>query len=177
MFLSQRVHQTSLTLALAGVLFAGTGPAWLHAQTAAQPAASHFDLPPTEPSEIALPLPEDRGQADLEQTLQRLGTTASVLMIVAHPDDEDGALLTWLSRGMGARATLFTLTRGEGGQNAMTADTYDALGLKEQIVFPEIDYDKIDEIRGMDIIICTTARTDKEARALLDGFNLPFTDR
>jgi len=50
-------------------------------------------------------------------------------MIVAHPDDEDGALLTYLSRGMGARATLFTLNRGEGGQNAMTADTYDALGL------------------------------------------------
>ena len=50
-------------------------------------------------------------------------------MIVAHPDDEDGALLTYLSRGMGARATLLTLTRGEGGQNAMTADTYDALGL------------------------------------------------
>ena len=42
-----------------------------------------------------------------------------------------------------------------------------AMGLKEQIVFPEIDYDKIDMIRGMDIIICTTAKTDAEARALL----------
>ncbi len=49
-----------------------------------------------------------------------------------------------------------------------------ALGLKEQIVFPEIDYDKIDEIRGMDIVICTTAETDDEALALLRGFNLPF---
>ncbi|MFZ5608393.1 MAG: 50S ribosomal protein L5 [Pseudomonadota bacterium] len=49
-----------------------------------------------------------------------------------------------------------------------------ALGLKEQIVFPEIDYDKIDKIRGMDIIICTTARTDDEARELLRGFNMPF---
>ncbi len=49
-----------------------------------------------------------------------------------------------------------------------------AFGLKEQIVFPEIDYDKIDEIRGMDIIICTTARTDNEARELLRGFNMPF---
>jgi len=48
---------------------------------------------------------------------------------VAHPDDEDGALLTYLSRGLGARVTLFTLTRGEGGQNAMSADTDDALGL------------------------------------------------
>src|SRR6266851_1492555 len=49
-----------------------------------------------------------------------------------------------------------------------------ALGLKEQIVFPEIDYDKIDEIRGMDIIICTTAKTDNEARELLRAFDMPF---
>jgi len=49
-----------------------------------------------------------------------------------------------------------------------------ALGLKEQIVFPEIDYDKIDEIRGMDIVICTTAKTDDEARELLRAFNMPF---
>jgi large subunit ribosomal protein L5 len=51
-----------------------------------------------------------------------------------------------------------------------------ALGLKEQIVFPEIDYDKIDEVRGMDIIIVTTAKTDAEARALLKGFDMPFVN-
>ena len=50
-----------------------------------------------------------------------------------------------------------------------------AMGLKEQIVFPEINYDKIDKIRGMDIIIATTARTDDEARALLRAFGMPFT--
>jgi large subunit ribosomal protein L5 len=50
-----------------------------------------------------------------------------------------------------------------------------AMGLKEQIVFPEIDYDRIDEIRGMDIIIVTTAKTDKEAKELLRGFDMPFT--
>jgi large subunit ribosomal protein L5 len=49
-----------------------------------------------------------------------------------------------------------------------------ALGLKEQLVFPEINYDKIDEIRGMDIVICTTAKTDAEAKALLTAFNMPF---
>jgi large subunit ribosomal protein L5 len=49
-----------------------------------------------------------------------------------------------------------------------------AMGLKEQIIFPEIDYDKIDQIRGMDIIIVTTAKTDKEAKALLRGFDMPF---
>jgi large subunit ribosomal protein L5 len=51
-----------------------------------------------------------------------------------------------------------------------------ALGLKEQIIFPEIDYDKIDQIRGMDIIIVTTAKTDKEAKALLRGFDMPFVN-
>jgi large subunit ribosomal protein L5 len=49
-----------------------------------------------------------------------------------------------------------------------------AMGLKEQIIFPEIDYDKVDDIRGMDIIIVTTAKTDKEAKALLKGFDMPF---
>jgi large subunit ribosomal protein L5 len=49
-----------------------------------------------------------------------------------------------------------------------------ALGLKEHTVFPEIDYDKIDEVWGMDVIVCTTARTDDEARELLRGFNFPF---
>lgn len=48
-----------------------------------------------------------------------------------------------------------------------------ALGLKEQIVFLEINYDQVDKIRGMDIIICTTAKTDKEAKALLAGFGMP----
>ncbi|MDH3669163.1 MAG: 50S ribosomal protein L5 [Paracoccaceae bacterium] len=51
-----------------------------------------------------------------------------------------------------------------------------AMGIKEHIVFPEIDYDKVDEIRGMDIIITTTASTDAEARALLSHFNMPFVN-
>jgi large subunit ribosomal protein L5 len=49
-----------------------------------------------------------------------------------------------------------------------------AMGLKEQIVFPEIDYDKVDEIRGLDIVICTSAKSNDEARALLKGFEMPF---
>ncbi len=49
-----------------------------------------------------------------------------------------------------------------------------AMGLKEHIVFPEIDYDKVDEIWGMDVIVCTSAQTDDEARELLRGFNFPF---
>ena len=49
-----------------------------------------------------------------------------------------------------------------------------ACGLKEHIVFPEIDYDKVDQIWGMDIIVCTSAKSDDEARELLRGFNFPF---
>ncbi|WP_207540358.1 50S ribosomal protein L5 [Sabulicella rubraurantiaca] len=51
-----------------------------------------------------------------------------------------------------------------------------SLGLKEQIVFPEINYDKVDQVRGMDIVFVTTAKTDKEAKALLKGFDLPFVN-
>jgi large subunit ribosomal protein L5 len=49
-----------------------------------------------------------------------------------------------------------------------------SMGVKEQIIFPEIDYDKVDTLRGMDITITTTARTNEEARALLEGFKFPF---
>ena len=50
-----------------------------------------------------------------------------------------------------------------------------ALGIKEQLIFPEIEYDKIDKVRGMDVIFVTTAKTDEEARELLTQFNMPFT--
>lgn len=51
-----------------------------------------------------------------------------------------------------------------------------AMGLKEQIVFPEVDYDKVDTVRGLDIVICTTAKTDEEAKTLLAAFNMPFVN-
>ena len=50
-----------------------------------------------------------------------------------------------------------------------------ALGIKEQLIFPEVEYDKVDKVRGMDIIFVTTAKTDEEARELLKQFNMPFT--
>jgi len=65
--------------------------------------------------------------------------------------------------------------RGIRGKNLDGRGNF-AMGIKEQIVFPEVDYDQVDEIRGMDIIICTTASTDAEAKALLKRFNMPFTN-
>ena len=61
----------------------------------------------------------------------------------------------------------------------VSADSFDgrgnyALGIKEQLIFPEIEYDKIDKVRGMDVIVVTTAKTDEEARELLRLFNMPF---
>jgi len=73
-------------------------------------------------------LPEDRGAAGLHRALLQLRTTASVMHIVAHPDDEDAALLTWLSRKHGARVMLLSLTRGEGGANLISSDSFEALG-------------------------------------------------
>jgi large subunit ribosomal protein L5 len=63
--------------------------------------------------------------------------------------------------------------RGLNGKSFDGRGNY-AMGLKEHIVFPEIEYDKVDEVRGLDIIICTTAATDAEAKALLKHFNMPF---
>lgn len=79
-------------------------------------------------SAYARPLPADRGSVGLSQTLQKLHTRASLVMITAHPDDEDGGMLTYESRGHGVDTTLLTLNRGEGGQNVMTGDYWDQLG-------------------------------------------------
>src|SRR5471032_2569616 len=80
-----------------------------------------------------LELPIDKSEAlggrGLEQLLRKLNTRASLMLIVAHPDDEDGGMLTFYSRGLGARVATLTLNRGEGGQNLMTGDFEDALGL------------------------------------------------
>jgi LmbE family N-acetylglucosaminyl deacetylase len=88
------------------------------------------NLPTTvSPAADAEPLPLDRGAPGLWQTLRKLRTRASLIMITAHPDDEDGGMLAYESRGQGARVILLTLNRGEGGANVMSRDYWDALGL------------------------------------------------
>src|SRR5579872_2257149 len=119
-------------LVLAGIAFSealhGQGPAASSAETSG--SSSSASAPPWEwPTTDAAPLQIDRGAAGLWQTLLKLHTRASLLMVTAHPDDEDGGMLAYESRGQGARAILFTLNRGEGGQNVMSDDFWDALGL------------------------------------------------
>src|SRR5262245_33854485 len=81
------------------------------------------------PAVGAQEIPPNRGSVALWQSLKKLNTRASLMMITAHPDDEDGGMLTYESRGMGARVSLLTLNRGEGGANVMSPDYFDALGL------------------------------------------------
>ncbi|HTS76384.1 MAG TPA: PIG-L family deacetylase [Bryobacteraceae bacterium] len=82
-----------------------------------------------QPEVNATAIAPDSGAAGLSHLLRQLQTRASLLMITAHPDDEDGGMLAYETRGEGVRAALLTLTRGEGGQNVMSGDLYDALGL------------------------------------------------
>ncbi len=97
-------------------------------------------------------LPIDQGARGLEQTLRKLNTRASLMFIVAHPDDEDGGMLTYCSRGLGARVAMLTLTRGEGGQNAMTGDFEDALGLlRTQELLAADRYFGVDQMFGTEV--------------------------
>jgi LmbE family N-acetylglucosaminyl deacetylase len=91
----------------------------------AQQSTSYHRTPDT----YASPIYPDRGAAGLSRLLRQLNTRASLILFTAHPDDEDGGMLAYESRGWGARTSLMTLNRGEGGQNVMSMDLYDALGL------------------------------------------------
>src|SRR5476649_915060 len=82
-----------------------------------------------QPSAVDREITVNRGSAALWQSLKKLHTRASIIMITAHPDDEDGGMLAYESRGHGTRVALLTLNRGEGGANVMSPDYFDALGL------------------------------------------------
>jgi LmbE family N-acetylglucosaminyl deacetylase len=84
---------------------------------------------PLRPELVTTDIPANRGAAAVWQSLKKLQTRASLIMITAHPDDEDGGMLAYESRGVGATVSLLTLNRGEGGANVMSSDYWDALGL------------------------------------------------
>ena len=103
-------------------------------------------------SAIEDPIPANKGALALEQSLVKLRTRASLLMIVAHPDDEDGGMLTYEARGQGVRAAMLTLTRGEGGQNLMSGDFDDALGLvRTQELLAADRYLGVDQMFGTEV--------------------------
>jgi LmbE family N-acetylglucosaminyl deacetylase len=92
---------------------------------AAPQVAADEDTPPPRVET----LPEDSGAIGLQEMLRRLGTTARLMQTVAHPDDEDGGMLTLESRGKGVSTVLLTLNRGEGGQNKLGSNLLDVLGV------------------------------------------------
>jgi LmbE family N-acetylglucosaminyl deacetylase len=85
------------------------------------------------------PLQEDIGAVHLYQLLTKLKTTARLMQVVAHPDDEDGGMMTLEARGRGASVLLFTVTRGEGGQNKFGAESSDELGILRTLELLEAD--------------------------------------
>src|SRR5262245_15057105 len=85
------------------------------------------------------PLPQDQGAVHLYQLLTKLKTTARLMQVVAHPDDEDGGMVTLEARGKGVSVLLFTVTRGEGGQNKFGAETSDELGILRTLELLEAD--------------------------------------
>jgi LmbE family N-acetylglucosaminyl deacetylase len=93
------------------------------AEPAEKTAANHND------DHYYEPLPQETGSAGLKLMLRRLQTTARLMQVTAHPDDEDGGMLTLESRGKGVSTLLMTLTRGEGGQNKLGSNLFDVLGV------------------------------------------------
>ncbi len=94
----------------------------------------------------------NEGATALWQSLLKLKTRASLMMIVAHPDDEDGGMLTYESRGAGAHVAMLTLNRGEGGQNLMSGDFDDALGLvRTQELLAADRYMGVDQMWGTEV--------------------------
>src|SRR3954451_31398 len=90
--------------------------------------------------------------AALQHSLLKLRTRASLMVIVAHPDDEDGGMLTYESLGNGVRVAMLTLTRGEGGQNLMSGDFDDALGLiRTQELLAADRYMDVDQMFGTEV--------------------------
>ncbi|MGD0181239.1 MAG: PIG-L family deacetylase [Terriglobales bacterium] len=116
-------------MALFLILLGSVAALWQTTPTPADPTAPGF----------VDPLPQDTGAAGLHETLLRLRTTARLMQTVAHPDDEDGGMLTLESRGKGATVLLLTLNRGEGGQNKVGSNLFDVLGVLRTLELLEAD--------------------------------------
>lgn len=121
-------------------------------------------------------LPQDTGAAGLKQELRRLQNTGRLMMVVAHPDDEDGGLLTLESRGKGVQTLLLTLTRGEGGQNK-TGDTFsDELGILRTLELLAADRYYGVEQRFTRVADFGYSKTANETFQKWGGHDVPLSD-
>lgn len=139
------------------------------------PAAS-----PVTPTAYSLgfldPLPQDTGASGLKLELRKLQTTSRLMMVVAHPDDEDGGLLTYEARGKGVQTLLMTLTRGEGGQNK-TGDTFsDELGILRTLELLAADRYYGVEQRFSRVADFGYSKTAEETFQKWGGHDVPLAD-
>jgi LmbE family N-acetylglucosaminyl deacetylase len=143
-------HRTPATLVSLALLLAASLAAPAQITAANDPANLTGER--VSPPDLSDTLPLNHGAPALEQLLRKLRTRASFMLIVAHPDDEDNGMLTYLSRGQGARVATLTLNRGEGGQNLMSADFDDALGLiRTQELLAADRYMDVDQFFGTEV--------------------------
>lgn len=123
---TSKPHKLLLQFFILGISFLAKAQGPLEQQQAPPKAP----VPIVDPAhETAGPLPIDTGKTGLQLMLRKLKTTARLMQIVAHPDDEDGAMMAWQSRGKGTEVMLLTLTRGDGGQNKTGSNLFDELGV------------------------------------------------
>jgi len=143
-------HRAPAIVVSLAFLLAATLP--LAAQLTPQQDPANLAGERVSPPDLADTLPLNHGAPALEQLLRKLRTRASFMLIVAHPDDEDNGMLTYLSRGKGARVATLTLNRGEGGQNLMSGDFDDALGLiRTQELLAADRYMAVDQLFGTEV--------------------------
>src|SRR5690348_13263688 len=147
----------------------------LTATFAQAPAASPSTPPASSPGYYD-PLPQDTGPSGLKLELRKLQTTGRLMMVVAHPDDEDGGLLTREARGKGVQTLLMTLTRGEGGQNK-TGDTFsDELGILRTLELLAADRYYGVEQRFSRVADFGYSKTPEETFQKWGGHDVPLAD-
>lgn len=142
----------------------------------AAPGQTPATAPATKAPGFYDPLPQDTGEAGLKQELRKLQTTGRLMMVVAHPDDEDGGLLTLEARGKGVQTLLMTLTRGEGGQNK-TGDTFsDELGVLRTLELLAADRYYGVEQRFSRVADFGYSKTPEETFQKWGGHDVPLAD-
>jgi len=167
------VRPTKLSVVSLGSIFVLLLSVTVFAQGHATAPAT---APPTKEPGFYDPLPQDTGEAGVKQELRKLQTTGRLMMVVAHPDDEDGGLLTLEARGKGVQTLLMTLTRGEGGQNK-TGDTFsDELGVLRTLELLAADRYYGVEQRFSRVADFGYSKTPEETFQKWGGHDVPLAD-
>jgi LmbE family N-acetylglucosaminyl deacetylase len=160
-----------IVVALAAICLGQNSPS---AARSTAPSTAKTDA--TRPVPFLTPLPQDTGLPGLKQQLGKLQTTGRLMMVVAHPDDEDGGTLTLEARGKGVQTLLFTLTRGEGGQNELGTGLFDKLGILRTLELLASDKYYGVEQRFSRVADFGYSKTAEETFQKWGGHDVPLSD-